>query len=65
MVMLAGLALIELIIGSTILPALIYGRIVILYLSVRKRLQHKQGGFSLGRALNCRWPSDGQQSSIS
>lgn len=49
MLMLPGQALIELIIGSTILPALIYGGIVILYLSVRKRLQHKEGGFSLGR----------------
>jgi amino acid transporter len=49
MLTLPGQALIELIIGSTILPALIYGGIVILYLSVRKRLQHKEGGFSLGR----------------
>jgi amino acid transporter len=49
MLALPGLALIKLIIGSTILPALIYGGIVILYLSVRKRLEHKQGGFSLGR----------------
>lgn len=49
MLMLPGQALIELIIGSTILPALIYGGIVILYLSVRKRLQRKQDGFSLGR----------------
>jgi amino acid transporter len=49
MLTLRGQALIQLIIGSTILPALIYGAIVILYLAVRKRLEHKQGGFSLGR----------------
>ena len=49
MVALPGEALLQLIIGSTILPALIYGAIVILYLVVRKRLEHKQGGFSLGR----------------
>ncbi|MUL47266.1 amino acid permease [Mycobacterium sp. CBMA293] len=49
MVTLRGSALIQLIIASTILPALIYGAIVVLYLSVRKRLERKQGGFSLGR----------------
>jgi amino acid transporter len=49
MLTLPGDALIQLIIASTILPALTYGAIVILYLAVRKRLEHKQGGFSLGR----------------
>jgi amino acid transporter len=49
MVALPGEALMQLIIGGTILPALIYGGIVILYLAVRKRLEHKEGGFSLGR----------------
>jgi len=49
MVALPGEALLQLIIGSTILPALIYGAIVVLYLAVRKRLERKQGGFSLGR----------------
>jgi amino acid transporter len=49
MLALPGAALLQLIIGSTILPALIYGAIVILYLAVRKRLEHKEGGFSLGR----------------
>jgi amino acid transporter len=49
MVALPGEALVPLIVGSTILPALIYGGIVILYLAVRKRLEHKEGGFSLGR----------------
>ena len=49
MVALPGDALLQLIIGSTILPALTYGAIVILYLAVRKRLESKEGGFSLGR----------------
>jgi amino acid transporter len=49
MLALPGEALLQLIIGSTILPALIYGAIVILYLAVRKRLEHNKGGFSLGR----------------
>ena len=49
MLALPGEALLQLIIGSTILPALIYGATVILYLAVRKTLDHKEGGFSLGR----------------
>lgn len=49
MVALPGAALIELIVASTILPALIYGAIVVLYLVVRKRLERREGGFSLGR----------------
>ena len=49
MLALPGEALMQLIIGSTILPALIYAGIVILYLVVRKRLDHREGGFSLGR----------------
>lgn len=49
MVGLPGEALLQLIIGSTILPALIYGATVILYLAVRKTLERKEGGFSLGR----------------
>jgi amino acid transporter len=49
MVALPGDALIQLIVGGTILPALIYGATVVLYLSVRKRLEHREGGFSLGR----------------
>jgi amino acid transporter len=49
MVALRGEALIQLIVGGTILPALIYGATVVLYLSVRKRLEHREGGFSLGR----------------
>ncbi|MCV7014744.1 APC family permease [Mycolicibacterium madagascariense] len=49
MVALPGQALLQLILGGTILPALIYGAIVILYLFVRKRLDVKEGGFTLGR----------------
>lgn len=49
MVALPGAALIELIVASTILPALIYGAIVVLYLGVRKRLERKENGFNLGR----------------
>ncbi len=49
MVALPGSALLQLIIASTILPALIYGATVVLYLVVRKRLERKEGGFSLGR----------------
>jgi amino acid transporter len=49
MVTLPGAALLQLIIASTILPALIYGAVTVLYLSVRKRLGRKEGAFSLGR----------------
>ncbi|MCG5433126.1 amino acid permease [Mycobacterium sp. MYCO198283] len=49
MVALPGQALIELIVASTILPALIYGAVVVLYLAVRRRLERRDGGFSLGR----------------
>ncbi len=49
MLTLRGAALLQLIVASTILPALIYGGIVVLYLCVRTRLERKEGGFSLGR----------------
>jgi amino acid transporter len=49
MVALPGAALLQLIVASTILPALLYGGIVVLYLCVRKRLEAKEGGFNLGR----------------
>lgn len=49
MIALPGDALLQLIIAGTILPALIYGATVVLYLCVRKRLERKEGGFSLGR----------------
>lgn len=49
MVALPGQALLQLIVGSTILPALIYGAITVLYLSVRKRLGSREGAFGLGR----------------
>jgi amino acid transporter len=46
---LPGDALLDLITSGTVFPAVTYGAIVVLYLSVRKRLEHKEGGFSLGR----------------
>ena len=46
---LPGDALLELITSGTVFPAITYGAIVVLYLSVRKRLERKEGGFSLGR----------------
>jgi amino acid transporter len=49
MLALPGQALLQLILGSTILPALIYGAIVVLYLAVRRRLESKEGAFNLGR----------------
>ncbi|MCJ1708995.1 APC family permease [Microbacterium sp. VKM Ac-2923] len=49
MLALPGEALLQLIIGSTILPALIYGGTVVLYLVVRRRLERRERGFSLGR----------------
>ncbi|MCO6007165.1 amino acid permease [Actinoallomurus purpureus] len=49
MVALPGAALLELITASTILPAIIYGLTVTLYLAVRRRLGRKKGAFDLGR----------------
>ena len=49
MVALPGDALLQLITAGTILPVLIYGATVILYLTVRKRLERKEGAFALGR----------------
>ncbi len=49
MIGLPGDALIQLITASTILPVLVYGATVVLYLTVRKRLEAKAGAFSLGR----------------
>ncbi|QWT23128.1 amino acid permease [Subtercola sp. PAMC28395] len=49
MVALPGAALNQLIVGGTLLPALMYGAIVVLYLAVRTKLERKQGGFNLGR----------------
>ena len=49
MVALPGAALLQLIIGSTVIPTLIYGAITVLYLAVRKRLGRREGAFSLGR----------------
>jgi amino acid transporter len=49
MVALPGAALLKPIEASTILPAIIYGFTVVLYLAVRKRLDRKKGAFDLGR----------------
>ncbi|WP_329447621.1 amino acid permease [Streptomyces sp. NBC_01426] len=49
MVALPGSALLELITASTILPALIYGSTIVLYLVVRRRLDRRKGAFDLGR----------------
>src|SRR3954471_7058272 len=49
MVALPGDALLPLITASTILPILIYGATVCLYLAVRGRLDRREGAFDLGR----------------
>ncbi|MBL1105001.1 amino acid permease [Streptomyces sp. 5-8] len=49
MVALPGAALLKLITASTILPAIIYGATIVLYLTVRRRLDRKKGAFDLGR----------------
>jgi amino acid transporter len=49
MVALPGAALLKLIIASTILPAIIYGSTIVLYLVVRRRLGRQEGAFNLGR----------------
>ncbi|MFF9431383.1 APC family permease [Streptomyces sp. NPDC014746] len=49
MVALPGAALLELITASTILPALIYGATIVLYLAVRGRLSRRKGALDLGR----------------
>lgn len=49
MIALPGDALLELITASTILPAVIYGSTIVLYLAVRGRLDRRKGAFDLGR----------------
>lgn len=49
MAVLPGQALLQLITASTILPVLIYGGTVVLYLAVRGRLARREGAFDLGR----------------
>ncbi|MEV4611503.1 APC family permease [Kitasatospora sp. NPDC049258] len=49
MVALPGAALLKLITASTILPAVIYGATIVLYLAVRGRLDRRKGAFDLGR----------------
>jgi amino acid transporter len=53
MLAIPGAALLKLIVASDILPALLYGSTTVLYLSVRRRLDRKEGGFDLGRF---EWP---------
>jgi amino acid transporter len=49
MVGLPGAALLKLIVASSILPVVIYGATIVLYLVVRKRLGRQKGAFNLGR----------------
>jgi amino acid transporter len=49
MVATPGAALLKLITASAILPAILYLSTTVLYLSVRKRLERKEGAFDLGR----------------
>jgi amino acid transporter len=49
MIGLPGDALVQLITAATILPVIVYGLTVVLYLAVRKRLEAREGAFSLGR----------------
>jgi amino acid transporter len=48
MVALPGEALLQLITAATILPILSYAATVVLYLTVRKRLERRKGAFDLG-----------------
>jgi amino acid transporter len=50
-----GAALLKLIEASTILPAIIYGFTVVLYLAVRKRLDRKTSGAPSCRSRSARW----------
>ena len=50
MAALPGQALLQLITASTILPVLIYGGTVVLYLAVRRRLARRENAFDLGRS---------------
>lgn len=49
MAALPGAALLELILATTILPAILYGMTIVLYLVVRRRLDRREGAFELGR----------------
>jgi len=49
MVAMPGAALLKLITAGTILPVILYSLTTVLYLSVRSRLDRKEGGFDLGR----------------
>ena len=49
MAALPGEALLELILSTTLLPSLLYGGTIILYLVVRKSFDRREGAFDLGR----------------
>jgi amino acid transporter len=49
MAALPGAALLELILSTAILPALLYGMTIVLFLVVRKRFERREGAFDLGR----------------
>ena len=49
MLVMPGNALLALITTGTIIGPLVYGAIIVLYLTVRKRLDRKEGAFDLGR----------------
>jgi amino acid transporter len=49
MVALPGDALLKLIVSGAIIQTIVYGATIVLYLAVRKRLDYREGGFSLGR----------------
>ena len=49
MVAMPGAALLELLAAGAMLPVILYGSTTVLYLSVRKRLDRKEGAFDLGR----------------
>lgn len=49
MAALPGGALLKLLTVGTVISAVLYGAIIVLYLAVRGRLDHKEGAFELGR----------------
>ncbi len=49
MAVLPGGALLELLTVGTVISAVLYGAIIVLYLAVRRRLDRKAGAFDLGR----------------
>jgi amino acid transporter len=49
MLALPGHALLQLLVAGSIASSLLYGATIVLYLVVRRRLDHREGSFSLGR----------------